>query len=84
MPACCAIGFVASNSAIAPPSGEGVRVAHERVEARRFNGGSTGPARLAQRIAARWSAATVVRGDRLASVARGLGAHALRAFGAGR
>ena len=54
----------------------------ERVDALYFTGGSTGLAPLAQRIAARFPAATVVRGDRFASVAQGLGVHALRVFGA--
>jgi hypothetical chaperone protein len=57
-------------------------VARERVDALYFTGGSTGLAPLTQRIAARFAAATVVRGDRFASVAQGLGVHALRVFGA--
>jgi hypothetical chaperone protein len=57
-------------------------VARERVDALYFTGGSTGLAPLAQRIAARFPAAMVVRGDRFASVAQGLGVHALRVFGA--
>ena len=57
-------------------------VARERVDALYFTGGSTGLAPLAQRIAARFPAATVVRGDRFASVAQGLGVHAQRVFGA--
>ena len=56
-------------------------VAPERVDALYFTGGSTGLAALAQRIAARFPAATVVRGDRFASVAQGLGVHAQRVFG---
>jgi hypothetical chaperone protein len=57
-------------------------VAAERVDALYFTGGSTGLAPLTQRIAARFAGATVVRGDRFASVAQGLGVHALRVFGA--
>jgi hypothetical chaperone protein len=56
-------------------------LARERVDALYFTGGSTGLAVLAQRIAARFPAAAVVRGDRFASVAQGLGVHALRVFG---
>lgn len=48
-----------------------------------FTGGSTGLKLLAERIAAWFPAAKVVRGDRFASVAQGLGVHARRAFGAG-
>ena len=59
-------------------------VAREQVDALFFTGGSTGLASLAQRIAARFPAAEVVRGDRFASVAQGLGVHALRLFGAAR
>ena len=58
------------------------RVGHDRVDALYFTGGSTGLLPLAQRIAARFPAAKVVRGDRFASVAQGLGVHALRVFGA--
>jgi hypothetical chaperone protein len=57
-------------------------VAREQVDALFFTGGSTGLASLAQRIAARFPAAEVVRGDRFASVAQGLGVDALRLFGA--
>jgi hypothetical chaperone protein len=57
-------------------------VGPERVDALYFTGGSTGLAPLAQRIAARLQSAEVVRGDRFASVAQGLGVHALRVFGA--
>jgi hypothetical chaperone protein len=56
-------------------------LARERVDALYFTGGSTGLAVLAQRIAARFPAAAVVRGDRFASVAQGLGVHAQRIFG---
>ena len=56
-------------------------LAHARVDALNFTGGSTGLAALAQRIAARFPAAAVVHGDRFASVAQGLGVHAQRVFG---
>lgn len=51
------------------------------VDALYFTGGSTGLQPLAQRIAARFPAARVQRGDRFASVAQGLGLHAMRVFG---
>jgi len=57
-------------------------LARERVDALYFTGGSTGLQPLAARIAARFPAARVVRGDRFASVAQGLGVHARRVFGA--
>jgi hypothetical chaperone protein len=57
-------------------------IGHDRVDALYFTGGSTGLLPLAQRVAARFPAANVVRGDRFASVAQGLGVHALRVFGA--
>ena len=44
-------------------------------------GGSTGLKPLADRIAARFPAARVMRGVRFASVAQGLGIHATRVFG---
>ena len=47
-----------------------------------FTGGSTGLQPLVDRIAACFSAAQQVRGDRFASVAQGLGLHAQRLFGA--
>ena len=56
-------------------------LAREQVSALYFTGGSTGLKPLAQRIAARFPAARVVRGDRFASVAQGLGVHARRVFG---
>jgi len=56
----------------------------EQVSALYFTGGSTGLKPLAQRIAARFPAARVVRGDRFASVAQGLGVHARRVFGPAR
>ena len=47
-----------------------------------FTGGSTGLVPLVDRIGAEFGAARVVRGDRFASVAHGLGVHARRVFGA--
>ena len=55
----------------------------DAIDALYFTGGSTGLRLLAQRIAAAFPAARVVRGDRFASVATGLGLHARRWF-AGR
>jgi hypothetical chaperone protein len=55
-------------------------LAASRVDVVYFTGGSTGLAPLAQRIAACFEQAAVVRGDRFASVARGLGVHAKRLF----
>ncbi len=52
----------------------------EAIEAVYLTGGSTGLAPLAQRIAAPFSRARTVRGDRLASVAQGVGLHAQRVF----
>ena len=52
----------------------------ERVNALYFTGGSTGFTPLAERLAARFPSAKVVRGDRFASVATGLGVHARRVF----
>jgi len=52
----------------------------ERIEAVYLTGGSTGLAPLATRIAAPFANARTVRGDRLASVAQGLGLHAQRVF----
>ncbi|MBC8058345.1 MAG: heat-shock protein, partial [Rhizobiales bacterium] len=52
-----------------------------QVDALYFTGGSTGLRLLASRIAAAFPAAEVVRGDRFASVATGLGLHAQRWFG---
>ena len=54
----------------------------EHINALYFTGGSTGLRLLAQRVAAAFPASTVVRGDRFASVATGLGLHARRRFGA--
>ena len=45
-----------------------------------FTGGSTGLAALVERIAAAFPQARPIRGDRFASVARGLGLHAARVF----
>ena len=56
-------------------------LARDRVDALYFTGGSTGLKPLAERIAARFPAARVMRGDRFASVAQGLGVHARRVFG---
>jgi hypothetical chaperone protein len=46
-----------------------------------FTGGSTGLQPLVQRIAAEFPSARLVRGDRFASVAQGLGVHARAVFG---
>ena len=56
-------------------------LARDQVNALYFTGGSTGLKPLAERIAARFPAAKVMRGDRFASVAQGLGVHATRVFG---
>ncbi|WP_088285248.1 Hsp70 family protein [Ideonella sp. A 288] len=56
-------------------------LAHDRVDALYFTGGSTGFKPLADRIAARFPGALVRRGDRFSSVAQGLGVHARRVFG---
>ena len=53
-----------------------------QIDALYFTGGSTGLRLLAERIAAAFPAAKVVRGDRFASVATGLALHAQRLFGA--
>ena len=50
------------------------------VDALYFTGGSTGLSALVERIAAVFPQALQVRGDRFASVARGLGLHAARLF----
>ena len=52
----------------------------QRIEALFLTGGSTGLRLLTQRIAQRFPAARVVRGDRFASVVTGLGLHARRVF----
>jgi hypothetical chaperone protein len=52
------------------------------IEALYFTGGSTGLRLLTDRLAGAFPAATVVRGDRFASVATGLGLHARRLHGA--
>jgi hypothetical chaperone protein len=70
---------------IVAAAGEALRqagVGPERIDALYFTGGSTGLAPLARRLAERFPAAEVVRGDRFASVAQGLGVHAQRVFGA--
>ena len=51
-----------------------------QLDALYFTGGSTGLRMLASRIAAAFPAAVVVRGDRFASVATGLGLHARRCY----
>lgn len=56
-------------------------LAPEGIDALYFTGGSTGLRVLAQRIAAAFPAAKVVRGDRFASVATGLGVFARRWYG---
>ncbi len=53
----------------------------EAIDALYFTGGSTGLRLLAQRIAAAFPGARVVRGDRFASVASGLAVFAQRWFG---
>ena len=55
-------------------------LAREQVNALYFTGGSTGLKPLADRIAAQFPQARVVRGDRFSSVAQGLGIHARRVF----
>lgn len=57
------------------------RIVQAGVETVCLTSGSTGPAPLARRIAAPFGRARTVRGDRLASVAQGLGLHAQRVFG---
>lgn len=56
-------------------------VAPDGVDVLYFTGGSTGLAALSRRIAAAFPRARAVRGDRFASVARGLGVHAARLYG---
>jgi hypothetical chaperone protein len=55
-------------------------LAADQIDALYFTGGSTGLKPLTDRIAARFPAARVQRGDRFASVAQGLGLHAARHF----
>jgi len=55
----------------------------DAVAALYFTGGSTGLRLLTNRLAAAFPTAAVVRGDRFASVANGLGLHAHRRHGAG-
>ena len=52
----------------------------DQVDALYFTGGSTGLRPLAEAIAAQFAAARIVRGDRFASVATGLGVYARRWF----
>jgi hypothetical chaperone protein len=54
-----------------------------QIDALYFTGGSTGLRLLAERIAAVFPSSKVIRGDRFASVATGLGLCARRWFGAG-
>jgi hypothetical chaperone protein len=53
----------------------------DQIDALYFTGGSTGLLALTQRLQAAFPHAAGVRGDRLASVATGLGLHAARLFG---
>jgi hypothetical chaperone protein len=55
-------------------------LASDAVDVLYLTGGSTGLSPLVQRLAAVCPSALVVRGDRFASVAQGLGLHALRHF----
>jgi hypothetical chaperone protein len=57
-------------------------LAHDAVDVLYLTGGSTGLTPLVQRLAAVCPGARVVRGDRFASVATGLGLHAQRLFAA--
>ena len=57
-------------------------VAPQAVEALYFTGGSTGLSSLVEAIGALFPRALSVRGERFASVARGLGVHAQRVFAA--
>ncbi|MEO5735387.1 MAG: Hsp70 family protein [Rubrivivax sp.] len=69
---------------IVEASSEAVRMAGlgtDAIDALYFTGGSTGLTPLVQRIAARFPQAEVVRGDRYASVAQGLGLHAAAVYG---
>lgn len=56
-------------------------LAGDAVDALYFTGGSTGLQPLVQRIAACFAGAEIVRGDRFASVAQGLGLHARAVYG---
>jgi hypothetical chaperone protein len=56
-------------------------MASERIDALYFTGGSTGLLPLTDALAAAFPAARAVHGERLASVATGLGLHARRVFG---
>jgi hypothetical chaperone protein len=56
-------------------------LAPDAVDALYFTGGSTGLALLTERLAAAFPLARAVHGDRLASVATGLGVYAARRFG---
>jgi molecular chaperone DnaK (HSP70) len=56
-------------------------LAPEAIDTLYFTGGSTGLPSLVQRIGDAFPSAQVVRGDRFASVAQGLGVHARAVFG---
>lgn len=58
-------------------------LAPDDIDALYLTGGSTGLRLLASRLAGAFAGAELVRGDRFASVATGLGLHARRLFGAG-
>jgi hypothetical chaperone protein len=58
-------------------------LAHDAVDVLYLTGGSTGLSPLVQRLAAVCPSALLVRGDRFASVAQGLGLHAQRCFAPG-
>lgn len=69
---------------IVAAAGETVRragLAPAAIDALYFTGGSTALGALTERLAARFPAARLVQGDRLASVATGLGVFAARVFG---
>jgi len=55
-------------------------LAPQDISALYFTGGSTGLKLLTEQLEAAFTAARAVRGDRLASVATGLGLHAGRLF----
>ena len=60
------------------------QVQPSQVNALYFTGGSTGFGPLTRRIAQIFPTARIVRGDQFASVAQGLGLHAMRVFGQAR
>ena len=61
-------------------TGQMAGIKAQQVDALYFTGGSTGLKPLAERIAAQFPSARVIRGHRFASVAQGLGKHAQRVF----